>query len=261
MTLQIVFLNHVESTVVDRIIHFAPRGTRTYSIIEKDTEEQLYSPRWKHMIDVEKCPKIKDCQVLYVGNPSEYTDIYDFVFKCRPKSNNKNLFLLRTKEDIGTMTWEELLATSKVYIPVSGERLPINMPPEHRAFVRAYLLQACHILTLWKERNLLEGKKTIVNINGTLVELDSSKGEHRALDKNDGWIFNVSTFVIAMLIDHYQIEGELPNAQLNFSNDAEYRYKVATYLYNVLKAFAISNGATNTSTLDDIVKSIFIILG
>jgi hypothetical protein len=160
---------------------------------------------------------------------------------------------LKTKEQLETISFDTLLSQAEVYNPVSGDRIPtsgINM------YIKSYIVQGCHILTLWKQRGLLESKKTVLNVNGTILEMETSKGGHVILDKNEGWIFNTSTFIIALLIDFYQIDGEMPNAQLNFSNDAEYRFKVASYLYNVLRAFCVNNidGRKDATTVEEVVQ-------
>ena len=62
-----------------------------------------------------------------------------------------------------------------------------------------------------------------------------------------------------MIIDYYRIESSFagPNSQLNFAGDAEYRLMVATYLFNVLKAFVIANdGLAKVETVNDIIVGV-----
>ena len=168
---------------------------------------------------------------------------------CRCNSSNKNSFLLKTTDEIERTPFLDLLKQNECYIPVSGDKLPSTANIFSKGSIRPYIMQACHILSLWKERGLLESKKSVMNINGVMMEVEMSKGGHKFLTSSDGWIMNVSTPIIAMLIDYYQIEGELPYAQLNFSNDAEYRFRVAKYLFLTLKAF-VTNNITTSIPLD-----------
>jgi hypothetical protein len=251
MTLQIVFIN---CPVIDALKHI---DRRVHQINTSDILSELYSPRWKRMLG-ENYVHINNSRVAYIhwyndGEKSRYDDIYDFIFDCRCNSSNKNYFILECKSVVENTPIEELLTKGERYIPVSGERLPRAKSPH----VKAYLLQACHILSLWKVRNLLASAKKTITVANTRMEVDQSLGNHLILDKREGWIFNTSTYIIALLIDYYEIEGELPNAQLNFSNDAEYRFKVASYLFNVLRALCVNNGRTSVSSeVEDVIRTV-----
>jgi len=247
MTLQIVFINCdvLESLrQSDRRLHHA------------DLDEypgQLYSPRLKNRLTKEFI-HIKDSRVAYIHwyeeEQSRYRNIYDFIYDCRANSSNKNYFILAKKSVVESTPLDSPIFN--VYIPVSGEKLPSSYPVS----AKVYLLQACHILSLWKERGLLNSEKKTLHIANTKVEVEQSLGNHIIDNKNEGWIFNTSTFVIAILIDYYEIEGELPYAQLNFSQDAEYRFKVAFYLSSVLRAFCVNNGRTGVSNdAEDVIRT------
>lgn len=249
MTLQIVF---VECEIV-RSLESA--STRLIQV----KEEELFSPRWKNMCSKESL-NIKNGNVLYINTNGRYRNVYEFMYVCKCNSTNINRFLLKTEQELKNASLREeemkttLLREGEVYIPVSGDILKVTSSTF--PYVKAYLTQACHILKLWKERNLLESKRSILNINGTILETETSAGNHLIMEKTEGWIFNVSTYIIGLLIDYYQIDGELPEAQLNFSNDAEYRFKVASYLLNVLKTFCVNNGKPNINTVEDVIKGV-----
>jgi hypothetical protein len=240
MTYQIVF---VECEIIESLRKYA---SMVHEISLDKNTEQLYSPRLKHFPKVSI--KIKNSQVLYIHHyqhimACKFPSNMEFMCACRSNSSNKNTFLLKTTEEIERTPFLDLIKDNESYIPVSGNKLPDTLTI--KVEMRPYILQMCHILSLWKERGLLESKKSIMNVNGVMMEVELSTGGHKFLSRNDGWIMNVSTPIIAMLIDYYEIDGELPNAQLNFSNDAEYRFRVAKYLLLVLKAFCINNSVTS----------------
>lgn len=228
MTLQIIFF---ECEIIEK---FRRHDTKVIQV----NERQLWSPRWKHFNDKEDMVNIKNGNVLYICyTQNRFDNVYDFLYSCKCNSSNRNRFLLRSETELKDVPFEKLLEESEVYHPVSGEKLPVTFD----IHVKAYLIQGCHILREWKKAGLLESKRSILNVNGTVLEMETSKGNHLILDKSQGWIYNTSTYIVGLLIDYYQIDGEMPYAQMNFSNDAEYRFKVASYLFNVLKAFCLNN--------------------
>ena len=251
MTLQIVFID------CEPLENFRQFALRMHHIETGKVKEQIYSPRWKHMLD-QNALKFKNCNVLYIHyyqDEPRYANIYEFIFQCRPSSDNKNLFLLEKRQFLEVTPFDTLFTKGNIYIPISGDKLPCSNSVEMKRYLVAYLLQACHLLSLWKKCGLLESEKKLIRLSSTTMEIEQSKGNHVHI-REEAWIFNTSTFIIGLLIDYYQIEGELPNAQLNFSNDAEYRFKVAIYLFNVLKAFCINNGKSiNTSSADEVISN------
>lgn len=241
MTLQIIFF---ECEIIEK---FRRSDTKVIQV----NERQLWSPRWKHFI-LGEVINIKNGNVLYICyTQNRFNNVYDFLYSCKCNSSNRNRFLLKPQKELEDVPFEKLLEESEVYHPVSGDKLKHaegvrsasldKLPITSSIFIKAYLIQGCHILREWKKAGLLESKRSILNVNGTVLEMETSKGNHLILDKSQGWIYNTSTHIVGLLIDYYQIDGEMPYAQMNFSNDAEYRFKVASYLFNVLKAFCLNN--------------------
>jgi hypothetical protein len=238
MSQQLVFIN---CPIIDR---FRSDVGKSHFIDEKDlSTTQLFSPRLNFMFNQKAILDLKRLDVIYVYhyNASEtnhYANIYDFVFSCRPNATNRNRFFVGLIDE--RMSFSELLSKCHEYVPVSGNRMPLTVKSIQ---LEALMMQGCHLLQAYNERNFLSSEKRITNNYGILVERCVSKGNHVIISKAEGYLFSISTPIIGMLIDYYQIDSSYagPNAQLNFSFDAEYRLKVASYLKDVLRAFCFNN--------------------
>lgn len=224
-------------------------ASRVFQIDETDlSTQQLHSPRLNFMFDIEPL-LFKNAKVLYISTNKEmYQNIYDLVYACRVNATCASLFYLGEIPE----SFDDLLGKTEKYNVVSGETIPLTTNLESGRIQRHLLLQAYHILYEWTKRGFLKTKRTsFVSSGGIVVERDSSCGEHIALDKTEGWLFNTSTPIVAMLIDYYQVESSFGgiNSQLNFTGDAEYRLKVARILLDILKSFRLNNPDHELSSL------------
>ena len=249
-TLQVVF---VGGPIVE---HWRPKRGLTYVVDHGGSScHQLWSPRVANMLI--NPLSFDDTKVLYIritqGRPSEgsaglssevdhWKAVYNLVFDCRSNASCHSMFFLGTTTDLG-LSLEDLMERSKVYIPGSAQRLTPGMSMVQRLVISAYLFQGMHVLRLWHDRGLLEGVTSERLIGGIKVQHMSSKCVHRAFEQHEGCVWSTSTPFIGHIVDYYKVVGNFagPNSQLNFMGDPEYRYALATRLFEVLKAFVISN--------------------
>lgn len=246
MSLQIVFMS------CPVVAEWLAGCGRHYRVPE---DGELSSPRIDFMLDRQL--QFRDADVLYVhlgtdtgldgDEHQRYRKLYGFIFMCRANSSCRNRFYLGKPED-SKLPLEDILAKSDVYLPASGKRLPPSMPNGQLRVIKELFLQGTHILVEWHRRGLLESEiRRRTTATGVIVETRVAKGVHRILRPDEGWLWNTSTPFVAFVIDFYRIESTFagPCSQLNFAGDPEYRLLVATYLFDVLKTFVISNEASD----------------
>ena len=171
--------------------------------------------------------KFKNCNVLYIHyyqDKQGIANIYEFIFQCRPSSNNKNLFLLEKRQFLEVDPFDTLLTKGNIYIPISGDKLPCSNSVEMKRYIVAYLLQACHLLSLWKKCGLLESEKKLIRLSSTTMEIEQSKGNHVHVQ---GRSMDLQYFHIYHWTSHWLLPNwrGITKCTIEFSNDAEYRFK------------------------------------
>ena len=180
------------------------------------------------------------------------------------------------KPDGANMTFNEMFQYAKdnpVYNIATGAKITVM-----KSEIKQQMMMAAHTLYELNRRRLLNirDEREYVNEDGITYRRNRLDGNH-LLFKTDGWLYNTSSYVLALIIDYYGITGNMagPVSQGNFLEDNEYRLMVADYLYTILSTFCKNNEvstsiestgaspipieATNTSVYDVVRRVIKII--